>query len=117
MGKESAMTTFRTPEPSGRPSLPRGLVRRRQRSYEKWKLLRSRNQLPTWEELPAGYLLREVREAAGLTQSELAERLDCTQQAIARAERWSSNPTVSLLRRWAAATERRLEIAFADQES
>lgn len=117
MGKEAAVSTLRTPEPSRRSPLPRGLMRRRQRSYEKWKLLRSRNQLPTWEELPAGYLLREAREAAGLTQAELAARLDCTQQAVARAERWRSNPTVSLLRRWATATGRRLEIGFADQES
>ena len=114
MGKEAAMTTFRTPEPSRRPSLPRGLTRRRQRSYEKWKVLRSRNQLPAWEELPAGYLLREAREAAGLTQAELAERLDCSQQAVARAERWRSNPTVSLMRRWAEATGKRLEIWFSD---
>jgi len=97
--------------PSGR------ILRRRPRDYAEWKWLRRWGQLPTWEELPAGYLLREAREAAGLTQAELAERLGCSQQAVARAERWRSNPTVALLRRWAAATGKRLEIGFGDQDS
>lgn len=74
--------------------------------------------MPEWEVLPVGYLLREAREAAGLTQRQLAERLDCSQQAVARAERWESNPTVTLVERWAAATGRRAVVelrALADR--
>lgn len=47
-----------------------------------------------------GYLLRWARLDAGLTQQQLADRLGITQQAVSRAERWSSNPTVGLMRRW-----------------
>jgi transcriptional regulator with XRE-family HTH domain len=59
---------------------------------------------------PAG---RVAREAVGLTQSELARRLRCTQQAVAQAERWLSNPTVDFVRRWARAcgSTARIEIA------
>ncbi len=57
-----------------------------------------------------GYLLRTAREMAGLTQAKLAEKLGITQQAVARAERWGSNPTVDLMNRWAKACGQRLEI-------
>lgn len=95
--------------PSRPPALdvPRGLVRRRPRSYPKWRWLRETGRMPEWEVLPVGYLLREAREGAGLTQRELAERLGCSQQAVARAERWESNPTMALVERWAASTGRR----------
>ena len=59
-----------------------------------------------------GYLLRLAREEAGLSQAELAQRLECTQQAVAQAERWKSNPTVGILRRWAAATSNELHLAL-----
>ena len=58
----------------------------------------------------AGDLLRRAREKAGLTQTELADRLGHTQQAVAQAERAESNPTVSFLRRWARACGRTLSI-------
>jgi transcriptional regulator with XRE-family HTH domain len=48
-------------------------------------------------------LLREAREAAGLTQASLAERLGTSQQAVAQAERPDGNPTVSFMRSWARA--------------
>jgi transcriptional regulator with XRE-family HTH domain len=72
--------------------------------------------MPAWESLPAGFLLREAREEAGLTQRELAERLGCSQQAVARAERWESNPTVGLVERWAAATGRRVVLELRPYE-
>ena len=53
-----------------------------------------------------------MREEAGLTQVELGERLGCSQQAIAQAERWNSNPTVALLRRWAEACDAVLVLSF-----
>ncbi|HTD53075.1 MAG TPA: helix-turn-helix transcriptional regulator [Thermoanaerobaculia bacterium] len=64
----------------------------------------------TGEDGEAGDLLRRAREKAGLTQTELADRLGHTQQAVAQAERAASNPTVSFLRRWARACGRSLSI-------
>lgn len=94
--------------------LPSNLTRRRPRAWEEWKALRRWGKLPAWEELPVGYLMREAREAAGFSQAQLARRLGCSQQAVARAERWESNPTVKLLRAWAEATGRRLEVRLGE---
>ena len=41
----------------------------------------------------AGDLIREARRRAGLTQRELAERLETTQSAIARLERGGTEPS------------------------
>jgi len=60
-----------------------------------------------------GYLLRIARESAGLTQVQLAEQMGITQQAVARAERWGSNPTIAFMRRWARACGQSLELRFA----
>ncbi len=86
--------------------------RRPARAYEEWSVLRRWNRLPADEEAVVGYKLREMRTAAGLSQSELAQRLGCRQQAISQAERWSSNPTVGFLRSWAAATGQPLALHF-----
>ena len=40
-----------------------------------------------------GALIREARRRAGITQTELAARLDTTQSAIARIERGSTEPS------------------------
>ena len=68
-----------------------------------------------WEEVPVGYLLREARESVDLTQRDMAERLGSTQQAVAQAEHWGSNPTTDFLRRWAAACGKTLVLGFIDQ--
>jgi transcriptional regulator with XRE-family HTH domain len=57
-----------------------------------------------------GYLLRLARLEAGMTQQMLADRLGITQQAVSRAERWSSNPTLGLMRHWLEICGRRLEL-------
>jgi DNA-binding XRE family transcriptional regulator len=88
------------------------LGRRRPRSYEEWSALRRWGRLRPGEERVAGYLLRQAREEAGLSQAELAARLGRTQQAISQAERWGSNPTVGLLEEWAAATGCALTVAL-----
>jgi len=80
--------------------LAEGLRRTRPRVYEEWKALRRWVKLPDWESSPAGYLLRLTREEASLTQAELAKALHCSQQAVAQAERWASNPTLAFVRRW-----------------
>ena len=94
---------------TSRPKVDR-LARRRPRAFAEWKALRRWGKLPIWERGIVGYRLRELREAAGLAQKSLAARLGVTQQAVAQAERWESNPTVDLLRRWAAACDATLEI-------
>ena len=82
---------------------PTRLRRRKPRAYEEWKTLRRWGTIPPWETDPSGYLLREAREAAGFTQGTLAARLGRTQQAIAQAERFTSNPTVEFVHDWARA--------------
>ena len=89
---------------------PLRLTRRRPRSFSEWSALRRWGKLPVWEAEVPGFLLREARQFAGLTQKMLAERLDITQQAVSRAERWTSNPTINLMRRWLAVCGRRLEL-------
>jgi DNA-binding XRE family transcriptional regulator len=89
------------------------LTRRRPRAFVEWRQLRAWGKLPDREADVPGYLLRTAREEAGLTQTELARRMGVTQQAVAEAERWSSNPTVDLMRRWARACGRRLEIRLS----
>ena len=88
------------------------LNRGRPRQFAEWRTLRRWGRLPPWEEMVAGYLLRLAREEAELTQAELAERLGVSQQAVAQAERWSSNPTVEQLRRWAEACGQAVRISF-----
>ena len=93
--------------PSDRPLR---LTRGRPRSFSEWSALRRWGKLPVWEAEIPGFLLREARQNVELTQMMLADRLGITQQAVSRAERWTSNPTVNLMRRWLAVCRRRLEL-------
>jgi transcriptional regulator with XRE-family HTH domain len=56
-------------------------------------------------------LIRESRQAAGLTQAQLAGRLGISQPALARMERPGANPAVGTLARVLRATGRRLELS------
>ena len=105
MGKLGTMTESRP-----RFDRPLRLTRRRPRSFSEWSALRRWGKLPVWEAEIPGFLLREARIKAGLTQNELADHLAITQQAVSRAERWTSNPTIALMRRWLAVCGRRLEL-------
>jgi ribosome-binding protein aMBF1 (putative translation factor) len=53
-----------------------------------------------------------ARVAAGLTQEQLAQRMDTTQSAIARLESGRIRPSTQTLERLAAATGTRLKISF-----
>lgn len=94
------------------PDRPLRLNRRRPRAFAEWRVLRRWGKLPTWELDVPGFLLREARERAGFTQKMLAEHLEITQQAISRAEKWNSNPTIGLMRRWLDACGQTLELAL-----
>lgn len=54
--------------------------------------------------------LVQARAEAGLTQAELAIRLGTTQSAIARLESGGTSPSLATLRKYAAATGKRLEV-------
>lgn len=117
MGKDNRLI-LEVPSRRGQPPfIPAGLKRRRPRVYVEWKALRRWGKLPAWEAVVPGYLLREAREEAGLTQEQMAEKLGCTQQAVARAERAESNPTVAFLDLWAEALGLDLEVALVSPRS
>lgn len=56
--------------------------------------------------------IRQAREAAGLTQGELATRLGVTYQAIQKWERSGANPTIGTLQRVADAMGLEAMISF-----
>lgn len=56
--------------------------------------------------------LIDARNRAGLTQTQLAERMGTTQSVIARLEGGRSTPTWSTLRRYAEATGSRLHVTL-----
>lgn len=92
------------------PELSPSVLRRKPRSYGEWRTLRLWGKLPSWEETPPGYLLREAREAAGFTQASLAKRLGTSQQAVAQGERPDYNPTVLFMRSWMRACQATLTL-------
>lgn len=69
------------------------------------------------EEFELASALIEARSRAGLTQGELAERMDTSQSAIARMESGRAIPSGSTLKRFAQATGTRLRIRFEPMRS
>jgi transcriptional regulator with XRE-family HTH domain len=57
-------------------------------------------------------LIKDARRQAGLSQAELARRLETTQSAIARLESPRSNPRLDTLDRVIAAAGHELELSF-----
>jgi ribosome-binding protein aMBF1 (putative translation factor) len=62
--------------------------------------------------------ITKARKAAGLTQAQLAEKIDTTQSVIARLESGSDDrmPSLSLLARIASATGKHLILGFEAAE-
>jgi DNA-binding XRE family transcriptional regulator len=112
MGKQGPVMTSESSQ-----ERPLRLNRGRPRGFAEWRVLRRWSKLPAWEIDVPGFLLRQAREDAGLTQATLAGLLGITQQAVSRAEKWNSNPTIGLMRRWLAACGQRLELALSSRES
>lgn len=56
--------------------------------------------------------LLRARIGAGLTQAQLAKKMGTSQSVIARLEGGNSVPTLSTLRRYAAATGTRLRVSL-----
>lgn len=66
-----------------------------------------------YEQFKVGVILRQAREAAGLTQEELARRLKTKKTAISRIENHAEDIKLSTLERVASALGRRLEVKIA----
>lgn len=82
--------------------------------HEKWS--KDPDYRSAYEELKPEFeiacLLIEARTQAGLTQAQLAERLQTTQSTVARFESGRANPSTSTLKKIAQATGTRLKISF-----
>lgn len=64
------------------------------------------------EEFALADAMLKARERAGLTQEELAARMETSQSAVARMESGRVLPSGSTLKRFARATGSRLKISF-----
>ena len=60
-----------------------------------------------------GVILRQARESAGLTQEEMARRLQTKKSAISRIENHADDVRLSTLRRYADAIGANLQIRIA----
>jgi len=85
--------------------------------HQKW--MRNKEYRKAHDELAAEYALAraviDARATAGLTQEQLAQRMDTTQSVIARLESGRTRPSTQTLERLAAATGTRLRITFEAQ--
>jgi transcriptional regulator with XRE-family HTH domain len=63
-----------------------------------------------YEEFKVGVVLRQAREEAGLTQEELAARLETKKSAISRIENHAGDIRLSTLERYAKALGRQLSL-------
>ena len=68
-------------------------------------------------ELEPAYQVARLRILRGLTQEQLAELVGTKQPSIARLESGASMPTVSFLRKVAAALGSRVEVRFVPLEN
>ena len=64
-----------------------------------------------------GVILRQAREAAGLTQDEVAQRLQTKKSAISRIENHADDVRLSTIRRYAEAVGANLQIRLAQQRT
>lgn len=66
-----------------------------------------------YNEFKIGVLLRQAREASGLTQEELAKKLQTQKTAISRIENHAEDIKLSTLEKVAAALGKHIKIAIA----
>jgi DNA-binding XRE family transcriptional regulator len=87
-----------------------------QKSIAKWK--QENPELVEWfdagfEDFKIGVLLKQAREDAGMTQTELANQLHTQRTAISRLENKAENVTLSTLHKAAHALGKKLELRLA----
>ena len=63
-----------------------------------------------------GVILRQAREAAGLTQDEVAKRLQTKKSAISRIENHADDVKLSTIRRYAEAVGANLQIQLSNPQ-
>jgi len=63
-----------------------------------------------------GVILRQAREAAGLTQDEVAKRLQTKKSAISRIENHADDVRLSTIQRYAEAVGAKLQIRLANSQ-
>lgn len=63
-----------------------------------------------------GVILRQAREAAGLTQDEVAKRLQTKKSAISRIENHADDVRLSTIRRYAEAVGAKLQIRLSNSQ-
>ncbi len=66
-----------------------------------------------YEQFKIGVMLKQAREEAGLTQEELARRLNTKKTAISRIENHAEDIKLSTLEKFADATGKRLILRIA----
>ena len=66
------------------------------------------------DEFGLAFAVIHARSSAGLTQKELADRMDAKQSLVARLESGGQNTTIKTLLRVAQATATQLKISFED---
>ncbi|MGD0090334.1 MAG: helix-turn-helix transcriptional regulator [Planctomycetota bacterium] len=66
-----------------------------------------------YEQFKIGVMLRQAREEAGLTQEELAKRLQTKKSAISRIENHAEDIRLSTLEKFAEAIGKRLTLKIA----
>jgi len=66
-----------------------------------------------YERFKIGVLLRQAREEAGISQEELAKRLNTQKTAISRIENHAEDIKLSTLEKFAAALGKRLHISLS----
>ena len=70
-----------------------------------------------YAEFKIGVILRQARETAGLTQTEVAQRLHTQKSAISRIENHADDVRLSTLRRYADAVgaQLKIDLSFSQQ--
>ncbi len=85
--------------------------------HRKW--MKNKEYRKAHEELAPEFALAraviQARVSAGLTQEQLAKRMETTQSVVARLESGRTRPSTQTLERLAAATKTRLTITFEPQ--
>jgi ribosome-binding protein aMBF1 (putative translation factor) len=67
-----------------------------------------------YKDFKIGVMLRQAREAAGLTQKEVAQKLQTHKSAISRIENHANDVRLSTLRRYANAIGANLQIRLTN---
>ena len=67
---------------------------------------------PGYEDFKLGIMLRQARESAGLTQEELARKLNTKKSAISRIENHAEDIRLSTLEKVAAALGKTLKLSI-----